>query len=131
MLIRCLFALRKYTYLLSFQRNLIIVEAEIFFRTKVLSVDTVSRLTGEYFCGQTFLSFLGGLAIAVPGEVRGMYEAHKKYGRLPWRKLVEPSIILAREGFEISAAVADALNNTDRILEHIKNDPGLRYENLM
>ena len=60
-----------------------------------------------------------------------MYEAYKKYGRLPWRKLVEPSIILAREGFEISAAVDDALKNTDRILEFIKKDPGLRYENLM
>ena len=60
-----------------------------------------------------------------------MYEAYKKYGRLLWRKLVEPSIILAREGFEISAAVADALNSTPGILEAIRKDPGLRYENCM
>ena len=60
-----------------------------------------------------------------------MYEAHKKYGRLPWRKLVEPSIILAREGFEISAAVADALKTTPNISEYIRKDRGLRYENLM
>ena len=48
-----------------------------------------------------FLFFLGGLAIAVPGEVRGMYEASQKYGRLPWRELVEPSIRLARDGLYI------------------------------
>ena len=103
------------------------MEAEIFFRF----VDTISRLIGEYFCGQNFLFFLGGLAIAVPGEVRGMYKASQKYGRLPWRKLVEPSIRLARDGFEISAAVADALKTTPGILEYIRKDPGLRYENLM
>ncbi|XP_068748177.1 glutathione hydrolase 1 proenzyme-like [Montipora capricornis] len=71
-------------------------------------------------------SKFGGLAIAVPGEVRGMYKASQKYGRLPWRKLVEPSIRLARDGFEISAAVDDALKTTPNILEYIRKDPGLR-----
>ena len=67
---------------------------------------------------------LGGLAIAVPGEVNGLYRAWEEYGWLPWKDLVQPAINLAREGFEISTAVADALN--DHMLERIQKDPGLR-----
>ena len=57
-----------------------------------------------------------------------MHQASQKYGRLKWRGLVEPAIKLARDGFEIGAAVADALNSTRRIIEFIKKDPGLRCE---
>ncbi|XP_015755869.1 PREDICTED: gamma-glutamyltranspeptidase 1-like isoform X3 [Acropora digitifera] len=71
-------------------------------------------------------SRFGGLAIAVPGEVKGMYQASQNYGRLPWRELVKPAIELARDGFEISAAVAEALVITPEIKEHIEKDPGLR-----
>ena len=59
-----------------------------------------------------------------------MYQASKKYGRLPWRQLVQPAIELARDGFEISDAVADALDNTPNIREYIKKDPGLRCANI-
>ena len=59
-----------------------------------------------------------------------MYQASKKYGRLPWRQLVQPAIEVARDGFEISYAVADALDNTTNIIEYIKKDPGLRCANI-
>ena len=58
-----------------------------------------------------------------------MHNASQKYGQLPWRDLVEPAIELARDGFEISAAVAEALDNTE-IKEFIKKDPGLRCANI-
>ena len=41
-------------------------------------------------------------AIGVPGTVAGLYMAHKKYGKLPWRDLVQPAINLAKNGFEMN-----------------------------
>eukprot|EP00731_Ephydatia_muelleri_P037474 Em0481g1a len=41
----------------------------------------------------------GGLAIAVPGMVRGLETAWKMFGRLKWADLVQPSIDIARNGF--------------------------------
>ena len=50
----------------------------------------------------TSLSQTGALAVAVPGQVRGLWELHKAQGRLPWARLVEPAARLAREGFEVT-----------------------------
>ncbi|XP_029191513.2 glutathione hydrolase 1 proenzyme-like isoform X2 [Acropora millepora] len=69
-------------------------------------------------------SRFGGLAIAVPGEVKGMHQASQKYGRLPWKELVEPAIKLARDGFKISAEVTDALEDWPG-KDVIRTDPGL------
>ena len=38
----------------------------------------------------------------VPGTVAGFWLAHQKFGRLPWHKLLEPAIHLARDGFVVS-----------------------------
>ncbi|KAF8629660.1 hypothetical protein AX17_005599 [Amanita inopinata Kibby_2008] len=63
---------------------------------------------------------LGGLAIGIPGELRGFEEAHRRWGRLPWKRLVEPSIRLA-EGWEVDRELGKRiplfvdlmLNNSD------------------
>src|SRR5213083_1673120 len=43
-------------------------------------------------------SLTGHPSVAVPGSVAGLWEAHRKYGKLPWRALVAPAIALARDG---------------------------------
>jgi len=55
-------------------------------------------------------SLYGSLAAGVPGSVAGMVEAHKKYGKLKWADLVDPSVQLASKGFKISARQARELN---------------------
>jgi gamma-glutamyltranspeptidase/glutathione hydrolase len=47
-------------------------------------------------------SVLGWRAAGVPGTARGLELAHQKYGSKPWAKLVEPSVKLAKKGFEVS-----------------------------
>jgi gamma-glutamyltranspeptidase / glutathione hydrolase len=46
-------------------------------------------------------SITGHLAVGVPGAVAGLWEAHRRFGSLPWRQLVEPAIRLATDGFVV------------------------------
>jgi gamma-glutamyltranspeptidase/glutathione hydrolase len=48
----------------------------------------------------------GWLAPGVPGMPALMGEAHRRYGRLPWAKVLEPAILLAEQGFEVNHYVA-------------------------
>lgn len=50
------------------------------------------------------------LAAGVPGSVAGMWEAHLKYGSMPWSELLQPAINLAEKGFPISDLQAKEMN---------------------
>lgn len=56
-------------------------------------------------------SLRGHLSSGVPGSVAGMFESHRKYGTLPWSRLVQPSIDLARNGVALTAREARRLNH--------------------
>src|SRR5690606_38870096 len=45
-------------------------------------------------------SLVGHLAAGVPGSVMGLWEAHRRFGALPWEALVQPAVELA-EGFVV------------------------------
>ena len=49
------------------------------------------------------------VAVGVPGTVAGLHRAWTDHGRLPWRRLVEPAISLARDGFLLTHSRAASL----------------------
>ncbi len=55
------------------------------------------------------MSTIGYKAVGVPGTVAGMWEAHKRFGRLPWKDLVEPARRLADEGFPVEYGLSRGL----------------------
>jgi gamma-glutamyltranspeptidase len=56
------------------------------------------------------LTNTGYLAPGVPGTVRGLELAHKRFGKLPWKDVVMPAVRLAEEGFVLPAGLARDLN---------------------
>ncbi|TMM48241.1 gamma-glutamyltransferase [Qipengyuania marisflavi] len=65
-------------------------------------------------------SVRSGLSVGVPGNVAMAARAHAKNGRLPWAKLFEPAIALARDGFRINPRLHDYLV---RMPEHAGGSP--------
>lgn len=64
-------------------------------------------------------ALVGGRAVGTPGVVRMLEAAHARHGRLPWSRLFEPAIRLAREGFEISPRLHQLLT----LDAHLARDP--------
>ncbi len=56
----------------------------------------------------------GPLAVGVPGTVAGLWLAHQRLGRLPWRDLVEPAVRLASDGFPSTWAMQGFLRGLTR-----------------
>jgi len=55
-------------------------------------------------------SRVGHRAVGVPGSVAGLWAAHRKFGRLPWRDVVMPAVALARDGFVVHKDLAENVN---------------------
>jgi gamma-glutamyltranspeptidase / glutathione hydrolase len=56
------------------------------------------------------LSMTGHLASGVPSSVDGMVEIHKKFGKLPWKTLLQPAVDLAEKGHILTEKEARGLN---------------------
>src|SRR6185503_16957284 len=57
------------------------------------------------------------LAVGVPGTVAGLHMAWKDQGKLPWKRLVDPAIALARDGFMVTEALSRSLRNAQREMQ--------------
>lgn len=69
-----------------------------------------------------FDAVVGGRSVGTPGVLKMLAMAHQQHGKLPWARLFEPAIHLARNGFAISprlhtSLLADA---------YLKLDPSAR-----
>ena len=59
-------------------------------------------------------------SVGVPGTVAGLHMAWKEKGSKPWKDLVMPAVLLARDGFEISHGLARSLSG---MLDEFKRYP--------
>jgi gamma-glutamyltranspeptidase/glutathione hydrolase len=57
------------------------------------------------------------LAVGVPGTVAGLHMAWKEQGKLPWKRLVEPAVTLARDGFTVTDGLSRSLKSVMRTME--------------
>ncbi|MEH2123852.1 gamma-glutamyltransferase [Nostoc sp.] len=68
-------------------------------------------------------SINGYLAVATPGTVAGLYEVHRRYGKLSWQEVMKPAIALAKDGFILGNMLTQRLNQRQ---EAILNNPAAR-----
>ncbi|QFU15503.1 gamma-glutamyltransferase [Microvirga thermotolerans] len=65
---------------------------------------------------------VGGRSVGVPGTLRLLEEAHRRWGKLPWKQVIEPAVRLAEEGFAISPRLNGLLSQE----KYLANDPVAR-----
>jgi gamma-glutamyltranspeptidase/glutathione hydrolase len=80
------------------------------FREKAPIAATKDMYLDEDGNVNTDTSKLGALAVGIPGTVAGLFEVHKKFGSLPFEKLIEPAIKLAGNGVVVTKKQANQLN---------------------
>jgi gamma-glutamyltranspeptidase/glutathione hydrolase len=77
-------------------------------------------MTLEYFRknGIETIPPFGPLPVSVPGAVDGWFELHGRYGRLPMRDILAPTISYAREGFPVSEVIAYYFQSNKKRIGH-------------
>ncbi len=55
----------------------------------------------------------GPFAVGVPGFVAGFWEAHTKWGKLPWKDCLKPAAKLARDGFPVYLTLAAGIKERE------------------
>lgn len=65
---------------------------------------------------------IGGRSVGVPGTIRLLETAHKRWGKLPWNQVIEPAASLAENGFTISPRLNGLLSQE----KYLAGDPAAR-----
>ncbi|CAP70682.1 uncharacterized protein PODANS_3_7450 [Podospora anserina S mat+] len=68
-------------------------------------------------------SVIGGLAVGVPGEIRGLGYLQEKYGRLGWKEVVMPAVEVAREGFTVGEDLVKYMKAASANDDFLVSDP--------
>jgi gamma-glutamyltranspeptidase/glutathione hydrolase/leukotriene-C4 hydrolase len=71
------------------------------------------RATEQLYSDNSTLIREGGLSIAVPTEVKGLFELHKRHGALTWSEVIEPVIDVAEKGFKVTNYLARVLSERE------------------
>ncbi|RWS12209.1 hypothetical protein B4U79_02983 [Dinothrombium tinctorium] len=71
----------------------------------------------DMFKGNASMSRRGPLSIAIPGELKAYWEAHRRYGRLPWNNLFDSAIEIAEKGFAVSEHLAFTLKQSEQTVK--------------
>lgn len=64
----------------------------------------------------------GGLAVAVPGQIFGLYKLHKRFGHISWKTLVDTIVKICNKGFKVSKYLAFEL---EQMKDYIKAEKSL------
>jgi gamma-glutamyltranspeptidase/glutathione hydrolase len=108
----------------------------------LLSYDTTSRRVRSYDGRETAPAAAGsnrflrdgkaltfnaavnsGLSVGAPGLLRMLELAHSQHGRLPWKRLFQPAIDLAEQGFPVSPRLhAQIAGNRDLFAQRAARD---------
>ncbi|MCL4116044.1 UNVERIFIED_CONTAM: hypothetical protein GTU68_003721 [Idotea baltica] len=75
------------------------------------------------------LSLDGHLAVGVPGSVDGLWQAHQKFGNLPWAELVFPAIELAEKGYPLTPAEVDYMAEFKEQIKQFNTEENLFTNN--
>ncbi|MBL7473493.1 gamma-glutamyltransferase [Robertkochia sediminum] len=75
-------------------------------------------------------STLGATAAGVPGSLKGLSEAHARFGKLPFHELLDPAIALAENGVIITEKQASTLNRYRDLIVEVNGEETLFAQNL-
>ncbi|WP_422060565.1 gamma-glutamyltransferase [Sphingopyxis sp.] len=71
----------------------------------------------------------GGLSVGVPGNVRLMEMAHKKWGKLEWKALFQPAIKLAEDGYQVTPALYNWMVQFEPVWKDFPDARAIYYVN--
>lgn len=77
----------------------------------------MSNAAKQLRCPSPDVSFSG-----VPGELRGLEYLHNHFGKLPWSRIMQPAINVARSGFAVTQDLVNQMNSATKGQENFLVD---------
>jgi gamma-glutamyltranspeptidase / glutathione hydrolase len=100
------------------------------YREKAPAAATTNMFLDSTGTVKAGLSTDGHLASGVPGSVDGMVEAHRRFGSMPWKDLVQPAIDLALKGVPLTRREASNMNSIqDDLVKYNATPPAFLVNN--